>query len=171
VYDEPPVTFASLCKQRFAFAFLLSVALAGCGAVRGSDDGGKLLPDGGMGEIEVGTGENSFIALTDGDPVTIIHGPQGGYHIWGAIRAKPGLNPKGIEVKISVLTTAGAELSLNAYRLNLTPNGEFHEWYGLLALVPEPTAVSGSEVRLHVDVKDSAGVTASDDRRVFAQGP
>jgi hypothetical protein len=37
--------------------------------------------------VEVGEGEEEFIPLADGDPVTIVHGPQGGWHITGAVRA------------------------------------------------------------------------------------
>jgi hypothetical protein len=161
VASRPSLRFASL-------AFLLLTASCGAG---GGNDGGVIPPDGGSAVVEVGTGENSFVELTDGDAVTIIKGPQGGYHIWTAVRAKQGLNPKGIEVKVSVLNSTGTELSLNAYRLNLTANGSYYEWYGLLGLVPVPADVSGSEVRLHLEVKDSAGVTATDERRVLAQGP
>ena len=36
--------------------------------------------------VELGTGLTTFAPLTDGDRVTIIMGPQGGYHVWGAAR-------------------------------------------------------------------------------------
>lgn len=36
--------------------------------------------------VDVGTGEFDFQELAPGDPVTLVHGAQGGYHVWTAIR-------------------------------------------------------------------------------------
>jgi hypothetical protein len=36
--------------------------------------------------IEVGTGSAQFESLADGDPVTMVHGPQGGWHMLGSVR-------------------------------------------------------------------------------------
>lgn len=36
--------------------------------------------------VEVGTGEFDFQELAAGAPVTLVHGAQGGYHVWTAIR-------------------------------------------------------------------------------------
>lgn len=36
--------------------------------------------------VEVGTGEFDFQELAPGDPVKLVHGAQGGYHVWTAIR-------------------------------------------------------------------------------------
>ncbi len=35
--------------------------------------------------VEVGTGEFQFETLSDGDVVTMVHGPQGGWHIWTSV--------------------------------------------------------------------------------------
>jgi hypothetical protein len=37
--------------------------------------------------VEVGKGEDFFEPLDDGDSVTLVHGPQGGWHVTGAVRA------------------------------------------------------------------------------------
>jgi len=37
--------------------------------------------------FELGTGELEFEALEDGDEIVVIHGPQGGYHLLGSLRA------------------------------------------------------------------------------------
>jgi len=37
--------------------------------------------------FELGTGELEFEALADGDEILVIHGPQGGYHLLGSLRA------------------------------------------------------------------------------------
>lgn len=36
--------------------------------------------------VEVGTGEFDFQELAPGDPVRLVYGAQGGYHMWTAIR-------------------------------------------------------------------------------------
>ena len=47
------------------------------GAVCGSD----------RASIEIGTGSLDYEELSEGDPVMMVHGPQGGWHMLGAIRA------------------------------------------------------------------------------------
>ena len=37
--------------------------------------------------LEVGEGEHDFLTLERGDSVVVVHGPQGGWHITGAVRA------------------------------------------------------------------------------------
>lgn len=36
--------------------------------------------------VEIGTGQSSWESLPDGAPVELIHGPQGGYHLFARIR-------------------------------------------------------------------------------------
>lgn len=42
---------------------------------------------GGDATLEVGTGADAFEPLTDGDDLVLVMGPQGGYHVWGSLRA------------------------------------------------------------------------------------
>ena len=67
-------------KPRIALALLL--AFAGC---RGSDQPQYAGPA----EALVGGGNDVFIPILDpGDRLPIIHGPQGGYHIFGSVLAR-----------------------------------------------------------------------------------
>ncbi len=50
-----------------------------------NDDTGWTCTDG-TPHLEVGTGEEGFEPLTTGQPVTMVHGPQGGWHILGSAR-------------------------------------------------------------------------------------
>ena len=66
---------------------------AGGGGVSGGAGG-----EGGAGGapwLELGTGTEAFEPLTEGQPVPIIAGPQGGYHVWGALQAG-GFAPQGV---------------------------------------------------------------------------
>ncbi len=42
--------------------------------------------------LELGTGEDLYEALEDGDPIYAVHGPQGGSHAWVGARAT-GIDP------------------------------------------------------------------------------
>ena len=143
-----------------------------CGAPRPGPgptvDAGQLADGGAVPLLEVGTGPSSFAALTDGQDLDIIAGPQGGFHLWTALRASKALSPDRFEVKLAVRQGA-TELSQNGYRLTLVDNGERYEWYGMQALVPDPAAVDGQSVTLRIDATDSNGVTATDERRVIAR--
>jgi hypothetical protein len=37
-------------------------------------------------QVDVGTGTSDFVERADGDPVELVYGSQGGYHVWTAIR-------------------------------------------------------------------------------------
>lgn len=39
-------------------------------------------------QVEVGTGAVTFTPLAENDPVELTYGPQGGFHIWTAVRIK-----------------------------------------------------------------------------------
>jgi hypothetical protein len=63
---------------------LLLVSLVAC---EGTDDGttppAPLTP-----EVSLGTGVEAYVPVGDGDPITIVFGPQGGYHLDGSLRAQ-----------------------------------------------------------------------------------
>ncbi len=61
---------------RRALPLLCAVLLAGCPA--GDEEPGLVL----------GTGEVEFEAITDGDVLQVIRGPQGGYHMLGSLLVK-----------------------------------------------------------------------------------
>jgi hypothetical protein len=91
-------------------AFLLVGAVgiaAGCGG------GTVVFP--GPPELELGTGFDQFVAVADGDAVQIIHGLQGGYHIWGSVRARY-LDPHQLFLRFTV--TLSGDSALQALREN-----------------------------------------------------
>jgi len=82
-------------SARWATAWLAAVGWAtGCGAEAGDDDtGGTGDDDAAAADIDCGdsdpqlvcgTGDSGYQPLAEGDEVTIIHGPQGGWHLTGA---------------------------------------------------------------------------------------
>ncbi len=122
--------------------------------------------------VEVGTGESAFQPLEPGASVNIVAGPQGGFHIWMAVRTRPPVKPEGVELVYRVVDPdSRREISLNGMRARLEENGEWLELAGLLGLVPRPEDVSGRDVLLRMELRDADGRSAADERRVRARGP
>ena len=73
--------------SKIRIGFLPIIAGLGCGTetIKGPDLTGDCFVDPPL--LEVGEGENNFMPLNPGDRVVIVHGPQGGWHITGAVRA------------------------------------------------------------------------------------
>ena len=120
--------------------------------------------------LELGTGTQSFAALTNGQMVTIIAGPQGGFHVWAAARTRAPLDPMLLKLTVKV-KLAGTELSSTDYKVNLVKNGAYSEWYAMTALVDDPAQVRGKSTVIELIATDSAGRTATDSRTVIPVGP
>lgn len=166
---------ATLTPRSKASLCLALVGLAACGPMAPplalTDAGLVAAPDGGLeSPLEVGTGTQSFEPLTEGQPLVIIAGPQGGWHLWASVRVKPALDPTRINLKVKV-KLAGAELTSTDYRVTLVKNGPWLEWYAMTALVPTPETVRGKPTTVEVIATDSAGRTATDARTVIPFGP
>lgn len=67
--------------MRIAWMMLLSAACTGDSPL--GDDGPAM---------RIGTGDAAFIPLSNGDDIQVIQGPQGGFHILGALQAT-GIEP------------------------------------------------------------------------------
>lgn len=152
-------------KTRKITSILLATALAACGTPPGPNK-----PDGGSTivtpELQVGTGKDAFVALGDGDTIELFHGPQGGTHLWGALRAK-GLGDGDFEVQYAITSADGTnQLSTQTYLITPLANGDWREWAGLVGFVPEPSAVIGREVALSIAVKDANGYVLEGSHRV-----
>lgn len=154
-----------------ARALGLVAALAACG---GGDD------DGGPPTAEVGTGQDGFVALADGDPIAVIQGPQGGFHVLGSVRVT-GLVPGDDEDVMAPdnptttfhLLRDGAPIDLGAsrYTQGLEPAGDHHQMIGRLVIldITSDDVLAGVEVELEVEVVDVDGRRAGDRRRLIAQ--
>lgn len=79
-------------------------------------------------DIEIGTGEMSFETLSEGDPVTMVHGPQGGWHLLGSLRFE---NLKQIvEIDFDVYDEAsGVQIVQNHYRAAMLLDGDCSGYY------------------------------------------
>ncbi|MBE2250538.1 MAG: hypothetical protein IAE78_13465 [Myxococcus sp.] len=158
-----------------ALALTVGLLLAACGPASlpppDLDAGVVLTEDGGtVPLLELGTGTQTFAPLVAGQTVPVIAGPQGGFHIWAAVRTRAPLDPTLLRLAVKV-KFAGAELTSTDYRVTLVKNGPYAEWYGMTALVPDPDVVRGKPTTVEVVATDSAGRTATDSRSLIPSGP
>ena len=161
----------------FRRTLLLAIAWLGCGPTGQvvpptPDSGAMTVTDAGPTAplLELGTGSQSFEPLTDGQGLTIIAGPQGGFHLWAAARVSPPMNPMLISFRVKVKLGAN-ELSSTDYKVNAVKNGAYSEWYAMTALVPDPAEVRGKSTTIELTATDSTGRTATDSRTVVPSGP
>lgn len=126
--------------------------------------------------VEIGTGDREFISIEDGDQLPLIHGPQGGNHILGAIRLW-NIDPI-VLIRYTLTRLDNAFLySDNTYRLQVVPEAEC-QWYylnlyGYIGFAGEGTGsqdivmdVMWYEAEMRMEVVDQAGVTLVDTRRI-----
>lgn len=111
--------------------------------------------------VEIGTGESSFQALTEGQDVPLILGVQGGYHVWMSLRATE-LDPD--KVWLDVRTEVNGEQANSMAITELTDVDE-HEGdacvlVGWPVIMADPQGVDGRELGLSVTVTDEDGMSA-----------
>ena len=103
--------------------------------------------------VEVGTGTKDFVALADGDPVELTFGPQGGFHIWTAVRVK-NVVATGVQVNLRAKLDDGALVgpaSRMALSLEVNDDGSATA-AGLRNFVENASELRGKHVTLSVDV-------------------
>lgn len=127
--------------------------------------------------VELGTGDTGFVPLADGDHVTMVHGPQGGWHVLASARVAYTLDVVAITYTIDAL---GSEVSWNRYVVDLVPEdtcvGAYAGMYGYLDVSrlaegdadTPPELLVGAELTLTLVIEDHDGRTATDSRTVIA---
>lgn len=120
--------------------------------------------------VVLGTGADSFAALEDGAEIEIVLGPQGGAHVWGAVRVE-GLPTDRFRAGFrlehaedgAVHGEVGPLLTLGTGQ----PEPGWTELVGVTVfLTTDPGRLDGSDCRLSVEIDDRQGGTARAERRV-----
>jgi hypothetical protein len=159
---------------RLAPALLSMGALAACPAP-GEDATCTETPP----AVELGNGETAHVALTGGEQVVMVHGPQGGWHVWLSL-ALTNLGPD-VDVRITLVDLTRDE-AMTELRYTLwipAEEGCVAELAGLAGFLPyddldtpadetPPEWRACDTFRMCVDVVDADGRSAEDCAEVVA---
>ena len=130
--------------------------------------------------VEIGTGDSTFESLMEAEPVVMVHGPQGGWHMLGSVRTHSMHNI--IEVHYTVTDVeSGVRVSDNNYRVAVVEDGEctgyYPGMYGYLDVADLATDVANRPpevlgyklVDIEMTVTDYEGREVTEVLRVTAQ--
>ena len=114
--------------------------------------------------MEMGTGEEEFLEIVDGDQIEVIHGTQDGHHILGSLRTKNTANIVAVRFRIIPMAD-GITISDQTYRVLLLPDasGEPCAWstvgmYAYLGRIdPGSAAFLNNPVEFRMDLVDDYG--------------
>ena len=115
--------------------------------------------------MEIGTGEDEFVELADHAPLTMVHGPQGGWHMLASVRVS-GTQPE-VHIQYEIIhPESGVRVSDNSYNLALRMEdacvGSYVGMYGYLSvqalvegeLDTPPEILDGDSLILRMEVQD-----------------
>lgn len=160
------------CAARLGLALVLLVAAC-------SESPDEPAADAGPPTLEIGTGHRDFEALSDGDSIQIVQGPQGGYHFFGSLRAtniNPG-DPVDLSHPDNPVTTfevfVGADrvdAMASSYRQGLELSDGVLEMLGRTVIldIQDDSELDGVTVRFALSVRDADGAVLSDERTLVA---
>lgn len=137
------------------------------------DDGpvecGDLAPS-----VRVGTGEDGFEPIEDGAPITMVHGPQGGWHMLGSVQTSHLSQIVQVHFTVEHLAS-GVIIADNTYRVatiydEAACSGVYPGMYGYLSvgeledgeLDTPPELLSYESVEFCMEATDQQGGSAQD---------
>lgn len=155
---------------RGASALLIPLLVAaGCAA-------GEIAPIDTSSALEIGTGEMEFRPLADGDPLEVVLGPQGGYHVVGNARVvgfvpAPVLGEQPEGMRFAVTSDQGVALNLDGGAIHTSlerqPDGSYTCLPGHHVMVaPPPADFEGMAAEFTVEMVGADGELLIDSRRV-----
>ena len=128
--------------------------------------------------VEIGTGDSEFVALSEDDPVVMVHGPQGGWHMLGSVRAL--YTTPVVNIRFLIETESGDVIADNNLNVLLIEEDDCQGLYpGMYAYLDvgalaeddrdtPPELLSYARVRMTGTVTDQEGRVATDARWVTA---
>lgn len=131
--------------------------------------------------LEVGTGQQAFAPLHDGDAVPYVRGLQGGTHVEGALRARelvvpadPALHEEQLPaVSFTVHDDAGTMIGgyQELPRIFALAGDELELVGELVIFLEDAAGRVGHTLELRATVSDQCGASASDARRFVLAAP
>lgn len=122
--------------------------------------------------LEVGTGSWRFEPIEDGQPVSLVRGAQGGWHVWVSARVR-GMNE---DTPVLTIETQPADERRPPQRMESLAHLEraaadgTRATIGWAAIIDDPECLVGELMRLRVEVTAPDGTRAWDERYVEIDG-
>ena len=157
-----------LLRCRFAAAALCALSVLGA---CGSDSAGPAADRGAS--VVLGTGESEFETM-DGEPVImLVHGAQGGFHVWASFLAY-GFEAPALDLTLTTQVEGASEdLVMHGHvttREVLDADGQSaRSFAGYPAQVRDARCVNGRRVELRLHLSDPLGHSADDVRHCVAE--
>jgi hypothetical protein len=104
--------------------------------------------------VEIGGGLDGFEALTDGAPVALVYGPQGGFHVWTAVRVRD-VSVEQVQINVSSRYADGRGPAGPPARwaAKLSPRGDVREHAGMQNFIANAAGeVVGARIVLRAEV-------------------
>lgn len=157
--------------MRTRAALILSALVAGCGPDETPVDDGCDVPATAL-DVEVGTGLDEFEPITDGAKVSLIYGPQGGFHLWTAIRVRD-VSAERVSVELDAVRDDGMRVGgSGAVTVVLVTNPDgTRVRTGLYAYVDVPSDAVGHRVSIAATVTACGEGRGRDSRVVVPEQP
>ncbi len=155
--------------------YTLLILVSACAPSGAEPDAGSGCPTHDAPSFEVGTGDAEFTAISEGMPLPMARGIQGGCHFWLALRTD-GFADRGAEVRYEIFDAASGQStgSTAAMQLRLTPSPSALgrcEYVGYTAFIRDPAAIAGTRVRIEVKLRDALGQSSVVSHEVLATWP
>jgi len=176
--SSPPACVLSVVPgRRLCSIFLVSALLSGTGCTE--------IECAGLAEtepvVELGVGQDSFSSLDEGEQVEIVLGPQGGYHIWGALQTEglhggrppqPGNDTRPfVDFEVEVEDTFLSVYTQGPRLLERRPGGRGLEGALVVLDIRSSLDLHEAEADMSVVVEDICGRQSTDERRVMLVSP
>lgn len=114
--------------------------------------------------LHIGTGELAYQALDgDGDPIELVHGPQGGFHVVLALEAEGAeATDEWVAEMRGYLDEVQLARAVPYVAMQCNPETDtLQAWGFLLVWDAQPEELDGQRVLIEVDTEDSRGVPLS----------
>ena len=147
---------------------------AACGKEQPGPPGPPACQQGPM-EVEVGTGQSTFVPMPGGGDLPFFQGPQGGFHVYGSVRAR-GYNPAATDaatdpdhpaVQFRLRLGGQSIASSTLLHWSLAPVADGWRTRAgafVIMTVPSPLQLDGDAVTLEVQVTDRCQLVGTDAR-------
>jgi hypothetical protein len=130
--------------------------------------------------VEIGTGDEVFEPLAVGAPLTMVHGPQGGWHL--LVSSRVSYTTESVDIDLIVTDVpSSVEVSNGLYEVFLQAEdectGTFPGMYAFLGvgglaegeLNTPPELLAGHELTVEMAIEDSEGRAAAAEKTVIAE--